>query len=117
MIDYTNGRHFSLKLLNKRLDRFETTVNTQVDQIIKELATLHQKTAQNQTPGTQALQPAATSKEEIKPKYHQVRAGETLYGISRLYGLTVEQLRSYNNISPNAAIQPGQKLKLNRSGK
>ena len=106
-----------LELLNSRLDRFETTVKTQIDQIIKELGILHQKTAQTPAPKARTPQPAAESKKEIKQKYHQVRAGETLYGISRLYDLTVEQLRSYNNIGPNAAIQPGQKLKLTRSGK
>jgi LysM repeat protein len=35
-----------------------------------------------------------------------------MYSISRRYGLTVEQLRTYNNIGKNAAIRPGQKLKL-----
>jgi LysM repeat protein len=106
-----------LDLLGNRLDRFETTVKTQIDQIIKELGILHQKTAHTPTPKAQAQQPAAEDKKEIKPSYHQVRPGETLYGISRLYGLTVDQLRSYNNIGPDAAIQPGQKLKLSRNGK
>jgi LysM repeat protein len=103
--------------LSKRVDRLEGTVKTQIDQIIKELGTLHQKTAQTPTSKTQAPPPAATLKKEEKPKFHQVRAGETLYGISQLYGLTVEQLRSYNNIGPNAPIQPGQKLYLSRNGK
>jgi LysM repeat protein len=106
-----------LDLLGNRLDRFETTVKTQIDQIIKELGILHQKTAHTPTPKTQTPQPVAESKKEIKQNYHQVRPGETLYGISRLYGLTVDQLRSYNNIGPDAAIQPGQKLKLSRGGK
>jgi LysM repeat protein len=106
-----------LDLLGNRLDRFETTVKTQIDQIIKELGILHQKTAHTPTPETQTPQPAAENKKELKQSYHQVRPGETLYGISRLYGLTVDQLRSFNNIGPDAAIQPGQKLKLSRSGK
>jgi LysM repeat protein len=106
-----------LDLLGNRLDRFETTVKTQIDQIIKELGILHQKTAHTPTPKTQTPQPVAESKKETKQNYHQVRPGETLYGISRLYGLTVDQLRSYNNIGPDAAIQPGQKLKLSRGGK
>ena len=106
-----------LDSLGNRLDRFETTVKTQIDQIIKELGILHQKTAHTPTPKAQTQQPAAEYKKEIKQNYHQVRPGETLYGISRLYGLTVDQLRSYNNIGPNAAIQPGQKLKLSGSGK
>ena len=88
-----------------------------IDQIIKELGILHQKTTRTGMSGAQTQQPAATSEAKDKSKYHQVQAGETLYGISRQYGLTVEQLRSYNNISPNATIKPGQKLKLTRGGK
>jgi len=43
---------------------------------------------------------------------HEVSAGETLYSISRRYGLTVDQLRAYNNIGQDAAIRPGQRLRL-----
>jgi LysM repeat protein len=39
-----------------------------------------------------------------------VRSGETLWGISRRYGLTVEELRNLNNLSPGVAIYPDQKL-------
>jgi LysM repeat protein len=100
--------------LGKRVDRLEGTVKTQIDQIIKELGKIHQKTTQSKTSKSPAPQPAADLKKETKPEFHVVRAGETLYGISRLYGLTVEQLRKYNNIGPNAAIQPGQKLNLSQ---
>ncbi len=99
-------------LLNKRVNRFEATVTSQIDQIIKELGALYQKTAQPQTPKAKPPQPVVTIQKETKLKFHQVMAGETLYGISRRYGLTVERLRSYNNIGPNDSIQPGQKLKL-----
>ena len=104
--------------LDKKQNRFATTVTTQIDQIIKELGALHQKTAQNPavrapTPKTVAKkQPVASKKTEATTKFHQVQAGDTLYGISRRYDLTVDQLRSYNNLAPNAAIYPGQKLKL-----
>jgi LysM repeat protein len=45
-----------------------------------------------------------------KKRYHTVRSGETLWGISRRYGLTVEELRNLNNLSPGVAIYPDQKL-------
>ena len=45
-----------------------------------------------------------------KKRYHTVRSGETLWGISRRYGLTVEELRSLNNFSPGEAIYPDQRL-------
>jgi len=45
-------------------------------------------------------------------RYGRGSTGETLYSISRRYGLTVDQLRTYNNIGKDTAIRPGQKLKL-----
>ena len=101
-----------LGLIMERVDRFEGTVTTQIDQIIKELGKLHQKTGSAPAPKAKAAQPVAKSTTEKKTKFHEVSAGETLYSISRRYGLTVDQLREYNNIGKGATIRPGQKLKL-----
>ncbi|MBW1805484.1 MAG: LysM peptidoglycan-binding domain-containing protein [Deltaproteobacteria bacterium] len=49
-----------------------------------------------------------------KARYHQVRAGETLYRISLKYGLKVEDLRKLNKIGPEAVIHVGQKLIVSR---
>ena len=43
-------------------------------------------------------------------RFHEVSAGETLYGISKKYGITLDELCRFNNIPKNQAIQPGQKL-------
>jgi len=101
-----------LNLIMERVDRFEGTVTTQIDQIIKELGALHQKTGSTPAPKAKTPQPVAKSTTEKKTAVHEVSAGETMYSISRRYGLTVEQLRTYNNIGKDAAIRPGQKLKL-----
>lgn len=45
----------------------------------------------------------------LNAKTHTVSAGETLYAISRKYGLTVEQLKKLNNLTSNALAR-GQKL-------
>ena len=45
-----------------------------------------------------------------KRRYHTVRSGETLWGISGRYGLTVEELRDLNNFSPGGTIYPDQRL-------
>ncbi len=47
---------------------------------------------------------------KAKKHYHEVLQGETLYRIGKLYGISVEALRRLNNLSPNQAIYPGQKL-------
>ena len=101
-----------LGLIMARVDRFEGTVNTQIDQIIKELGKLYQKADAEPAANVKSAQPAAKSSPEKQVKIHEVRAGDTLYSISRRYGLTVDQLRTYNNIGQDAAIRPGQKLKL-----
>ncbi len=107
-----------LDRLDKKTERFESTVTTQIDQIIKELGALHQKTAQiaaapaRQPKTAEKKQPVAVKKAQSKAQFHQVQAGETLYRISRRYGLSIEQLRTYNKLAANAAIYPGQKLKL-----
>ncbi len=50
----------------------------------------------------------ATSQE--KKQYHNVVRGDTLYSISRKYGLSVDEILRLNNLNENHPIQPGQKL-------
>jgi anti-anti-sigma factor len=47
---------------------------------------------------------------EKKPQYHTVVRGETLFGISKKYGLSVEELRRLNNLKTSRQIMVGQKL-------
>lgn len=50
------------------------------------------------------------SVKETEVRYHEVRPGETLWTISRSYGLTLDELRRLNKLAIGAVIQPGQKL-------
>jgi LysM repeat protein len=50
----------------------------------------------------------ATSQE--KKQYHNVVRGDTLFSISKKYGLSVDEIRRLNNLNKNQPIQPGQKL-------
>lgn len=59
-------------------------------------------------------EPAKPAKPETaRPKTHRVEKGETLYSISRRYGLTVEQLQKANNLN-STKIGLGQKLIIPR---
>ena len=61
--------------------------------------------------GKSSTQPTAKSPEAVaKARYHRVRAGESLYGISRRYGVTIEELRRLNKLPKEATIYPDQKL-------
>jgi len=111
-LDRIDSNEKELSLIMERVDRFEGTVTTQIDQIIKELGKLHQKAGTAPATKPKTPQPAAKSTPEKQTKVHEVRTGETLYSISRRYSLTVDQLRTYNNLGKESAIRPGQKLKL-----
>ncbi len=107
-----------LNLVKKQLSRFESAVTTQIDQIIKEIGVLHQNNARPSA----ALAPKpkkSAKKQRIESptsksttKIHVVQSGDTLYRIGRRYGLTIDQLRSYNGLAAKTTIYPGQKLKL-----
>jgi LysM repeat protein len=63
-----------------------------------------------------AAEPRAKPPTPSKPtasaekKYHTVQKGETLYGISKKYGITAEELRKLNNLSAGQPLRIGQKL-------
>jgi LysM repeat protein len=67
---------------------------------------------------TEAVSPAKTVEEPEKKasaeKFHEVKPLETLYGLSKQYGLTVDELRRLNNMGPTDSIRSGQKLKVSK---
>jgi LysM repeat protein len=63
------------------------------------------------TPTTPTTQPNDTNQPPAGAVYHTVEKGDTLYNISRRYGLTVDALKQLNNLTDNN-IQIGQKLRV-----
>jgi LysM repeat protein len=63
-----------------------------------------------------AVEPKAKPSAPAKPavstekRYHTVQRGETLYGISKKYRISPEELRKLNDLSPDQSIRTGQKL-------
>lgn len=49
-------------------------------------------------------------------KYHTVQKGETLYGLSKRYGVSVEQLRQWNNMGTSNTIRNGAQLQVSAAG-
>ena len=49
---------------------------------------------------------------EVKEQYHVVRAGETLYGISRKYGISATRICEINGMKQGEPIHVGQKIKV-----
>jgi LysM repeat protein len=55
----------------------------------------------------------ATSLRAGKPKTHEVQPKESLYAISKKYGVSVTQLKEWNNLNDNN-LKPGQQLIISK---
>lgn len=94
----------------ERFDRSEASRMFTMDQIVKDPDRLPKKRIKERPRKAESLKSAKVSKKISKQRYHTVRAGETLYGISRQYGLTVAKIRLLNKLTDRSVIHPGQKL-------
>ena len=116
-----------LEKQNKRIDvfmdryaRLEADLSLKVDLLEKKLNKLH--TSQNEVKNLkqkhhakkqkQGTNTAVRSENKIKTAVHQVRAGDTLYSISRKYGISVDKLKELNRSLKGSSIYPGQKLRV-----
>ena len=93
-------------MLAQQFQALETKLGRNLNQINDKLAALEKK--QKETPQKTATPPKSAKK--ASPKIHVVKAGETLYQISRKYGLSVEQLKKLNGMGNDVTIRPGQEL-------
>jgi LysM repeat protein len=110
VMDLDNNRHATKPLMEK-LDNLETSYSKNFKEIDQKLKGLETRLTRKEA--TQAQKPA-TKSSPPKPaaKTHLVKKGETLYGISKKYGLSVNQLMTLNKLSKGAVINPGQTLKI-----
>ncbi len=49
---------------------------------------------------------------DLERRVHRVKSGESLWSISRRYGMTVSQLARMNSISAKSILRPGQRLQV-----
>ncbi|PID37842.1 MAG: hypothetical protein CR966_00220 [Pseudomonadales bacterium] len=63
-------------------------------------------------PANQQKRYTSSNTQKTRPQYYTVRAGDTLTGTARKFGLSTRQLASYNNLSANALVRIGQRLWL-----
>ncbi len=104
--------------LGGRVDRFEASFSARLGDLDQKVSGLEKKLSQALA---RKKQPAPAKKAAAKPqkktapkqkiRYHTVAAGETLYGISRKYGLSLATLKKINGLK-GTAIQKGQKLRV-----
>jgi len=71
----------------------------------------------NPAQGARAADTAPTSDQNLKFVYYTVKPGDTLWDIARKYeGVTIEQIKEWNNISNANQLRPGQRLKIGIKG-
>lgn len=97
--------------ISERMTHIEAALNKKVDQPARDAV----KPAQAPAPKADAAAPKpapapAKTEKDTKPRVHVVQKGETLYGISRKYGIPADQLLKLNNLGPKDPIKPGQQL-------
>jgi len=85
-----------------RIDWIEAKLE-QIEEKNKQFTTFMDTFMKLETPPK--ISTAQTSEKQTKAVYHEVVAGETLYGISRRYGLTVDELRRLNKLEPDLVTE------------
>ena len=73
-------------------------------------------TEKQESPKIKATTPSSPSTEGISKQSHTVQKGETLYAISKMYGMSVDEVKKINGLNSNA-VAVGQKLKVNTLSK
>jgi LysM repeat protein len=109
--------------LSERMLQLESALNLKVDQLSKQMAKpqatkqpepspskAESAPSKAEPPAQKAVASPAPTGKDTKTKVHVVQKGETLYGISRKYGITVDELLKLNKISSKDPIKPGQQL-------
>ena len=69
-----------------------------------------------ESPKVKSTTPSSPSAEGSSKQSHTVQKGETLYAISKMYGMSVDEVKKINALNSNA-VAVGQKLKVNALSK
>ena len=98
--------------LGRQFQTLESKVGERLNRIDNQLTALEDR--QKSMVKAVAPAPPKSAKPAASPKVHVVKAGETLYQISRKYGVSVDQLKQFNKMGQDVTIRPGQELVVGR---
>jgi LysM repeat protein len=98
----------------KRLEKF---LSSRIDEIHKGRSTPETRGAANTETNIAESTPIIAAKEEAKMRSHEVQSGETLYGIGRRYGISVDRLQRLNELGKRVTIYPTQTLMVGPTGR
>jgi uncharacterized coiled-coil protein SlyX len=98
--------------LKERVDMLEEKLALFMKDLNKKLEQMGKKQVVSVTPYPAAAKPKKDSKKTGSIQYYTVQKGDTLYSISKKYGLTVAKMRELNGIKPGQPLMSGQKLRV-----
>ena len=94
----------------EKLNRMEASLSQRMDQLNKTLSVAPPKPAAARPSEKQTAQKTVKQPNAVT---HVVKSGDTLYAIGRRYQVTIDQLRTDNNLGKKSTLRPGQKLIVN----
>lgn len=94
----------------EKLNRMEASLSQRLDQLGKTPSGAPPKPTAAQPPEKQIPQKTVKLANAVT---HVVKSGDTLYAISRRYQVSIDQLRTDNNLGKKSTLRPGQKLIVN----
>jgi hypothetical protein len=101
--------------IKERIDSMEEKLALLTQDMEKRLTEMEKKrlTAVAPPPPKKPAPPRKAETVKAKPvQYHTVQKGDTLYSLSRRYGLTVDRMRRINSLKADEPLKLGQKLRV-----
>jgi len=108
------GQSKNVSVMPEKIEGLRKEFAEKTKQLESDLARLRQDMESATAKAVPAPRPSVAQPPKAL-KSHTVMQGETLFSISRKYGVTIDELRRLNNLKPNQTIGVGQKLIVSSS--
>jgi anti-anti-sigma factor len=113
-VTQAGGQSKNVSVMQEKIEGLRKEFAEKSKQLESDLAKLRQEMESASTKAGPTKGPPVAQPPRVL-KYHTVMRGETLFGISRKYGITIDELRRLNNLKSNQTIGVGQKLIVSSS--
>jgi anti-anti-sigma factor len=108
------GQAKNVSAIQEKIEGLRKDVSEKTRQLESDLAKLRQDMESASAKAVPTTRPPVAQPPKVV-KHHTVMQGETLFSISKKYGIGVDELRRLNNLKPNQTIGVGQKLVVGSS--